>query len=114
MTPRHTEILELLAGGRPRSVAQELTHPVSGGADDDPARPDRVGGVGPRCAHARRRVAGASRAGSNSGFARGEAHQAEKRGIARAAAALVRPGMAISLDTGTTTLEIARAVPEFA
>ncbi len=36
--------------------------------------------------------------------------RAEKRAIARAIAALVKPGMAISLDTGTTTLETARAI----
>lgn len=35
---------------------------------------------------------------------------AEKRAIAREAAALVHPGMAITLDTGTTTLEVARAI----
>tara|TARA_R110001592_G_scaffold39449_5_gene129845 strand:- start:527 stop:1213 length:687 start_codon:yes stop_codon:yes gene_type:complete len=34
----------------------------------------------------------------------------EKRGIARAAAALVEPGMRIVIDTGTTTLEVARAL----
>lgn len=35
---------------------------------------------------------------------------AEKAVVARAVAALVRPGMAISLDTGTTTLAVARAL----
>jgi len=34
----------------------------------------------------------------------------EKRAIAREAAALVHPGMAVTLDTGTTTLEVARAI----
>ena len=34
----------------------------------------------------------------------------EKQAIARAAARLVRPGMTLSLDTGTTTLEVARAI----
>ncbi|HOJ60713.1 MAG TPA: DeoR/GlpR family DNA-binding transcription regulator [bacterium] len=34
----------------------------------------------------------------------------EKQAIAREAAALVRPGMALTLDTGTTTLEVARAI----
>ncbi|MEW6358016.1 MAG: DeoR/GlpR family DNA-binding transcription regulator [Planctomycetota bacterium] len=34
----------------------------------------------------------------------------EKRAIARAVAEMIRPGMAISLDTGTTTLEVARAI----
>lgn len=34
----------------------------------------------------------------------------EKRAIARAAAALVVPGMRIVIDTGTTTLEVARAL----
>jgi DeoR/GlpR family transcriptional regulator of sugar metabolism len=38
------------------------------------------------------------------------AHAAAKRAIARAAAGIVRPGMVISLDTGTTTLEVARAI----
>lgn len=33
-----------------------------------------------------------------------------KRAIARAAAARIHPGMTISLDTGTTTLEVARAL----
>lgn len=35
---------------------------------------------------------------------------AEKNAIARQAASLVRPGMAVTLDTGTTTLEVARAL----
>jgi DeoR/GlpR family transcriptional regulator of sugar metabolism len=35
---------------------------------------------------------------------------AEKRAIARAAAELVKPGMTVILDTGTTTLEVARAL----
>ncbi len=34
----------------------------------------------------------------------------EKRAIAKAAAALVAPGMRIVIDTGTTTLEVARAL----
>ncbi len=38
----------------------------------------------------------------------GECHAAEKSAIAREAAALVEPGMAICLDTGTTTLELSR------
>jgi DeoR/GlpR family transcriptional regulator of sugar metabolism len=35
---------------------------------------------------------------------------AEKSAIARAAATLVQPGMSVVLDTGTTTLEVARAI----
>ena len=35
---------------------------------------------------------------------------AEKQAIAAEAAALLRPGMTITLDTGTTTLEVARAI----
>lgn len=35
---------------------------------------------------------------------------AEKQAIAREAASLVHPGMAIVLDTGTTTLEVAKAI----
>jgi DeoR/GlpR family transcriptional regulator of sugar metabolism len=35
-------------------------------------------------------------------------HPAEKRVIARAAAELIEPGMTVILDTGTTTLEVAR------
>ncbi len=38
------------------------------------------------------------------------AHAEAKRAIARAAAGIVRPGMVLSLDTGTTTLEVARAI----
>jgi DeoR/GlpR family transcriptional regulator of sugar metabolism len=34
---------------------------------------------------------------------------AEKAAIAKAVAAMVRPGMTVTLDTGTTTLEVARA-----
>ncbi|HEY3417446.1 MAG TPA: hypothetical protein VGM23_11235, partial [Armatimonadota bacterium] len=34
----------------------------------------------------------------------------EKQAIARAAATLIRPGMAITIDTGTTPLEVARAI----
>ncbi|MDD4888940.1 MAG: DeoR/GlpR family DNA-binding transcription regulator [Phycisphaerae bacterium] len=37
-----------------------------------------------------------------------QAHEAEKAAIARQAAALVQPGMSISLDTGSTTLAVAR------
>ncbi|NQU41961.1 DeoR/GlpR transcriptional regulator [bacterium] len=37
-------------------------------------------------------------------------HRAEKEAIGRAAAAHIQPGMAVSLDTGTTTLEVARAI----
>lgn len=40
----------------------------------------------------------------------GRKHQREKEAIAREAAQLVQPGMTIVLDTGTTTLEVARAV----
>ncbi|MEI6082716.1 MAG: DeoR/GlpR family DNA-binding transcription regulator [Verrucomicrobiota bacterium] len=44
-------------------------------------------------------------------FREKQEHQlAEKAAIARAAARLVQPGMTIVLDTGTTTLEVARAV----
>jgi len=41
---------------------------------------------------------------------RGEAMASAKRAIAAAVAALVRPGMTVSLDTGTTVLEVARAL----
>ena len=37
---------------------------------------------------------------------------AEKQAIARAAAALISPGMTLLLDTGTTTLEVARAIAD--
>ncbi|MDD5707100.1 MAG: DeoR/GlpR family DNA-binding transcription regulator [Kiritimatiellae bacterium] len=37
-------------------------------------------------------------------------HRERKQAIARVAAARIAPGMRISLDTGTTTLELARAV----
>ncbi len=37
-------------------------------------------------------------------------HAAQKKAIARAVASLIAPGMRITLDTGTTTLEVARAV----
>ena len=40
----------------------------------------------------------------------GRRHAAEKRAIAGAVAAEIRPGMTVSLDTGTTTLEVARAM----
>lgn len=43
---------------------------------------------------------------------RGDREADRKRAIAREAARLVRPGMAVSLDTGTTTLELARALPD--
>lgn len=39
---------------------------------------------------------------------RRQTHMAEKQAIARAAARLVEPGMTVILDTGTTTLELAR------
>jgi DeoR family transcriptional regulator of aga operon len=41
---------------------------------------------------------------------RGRARQAEKQAIAREAARLIEPGMTLVLDTGTTTLEVARAL----
>ncbi len=41
---------------------------------------------------------------------RAQEHTAEKQAIARHVAALVRPGMTVVLDTGTTTLEVARAI----
>lgn len=41
---------------------------------------------------------------------RRQSRLAEKAAIARAAAALVQPGMTVILDTGTTTLEVARAL----
>ncbi len=41
---------------------------------------------------------------------RGRVRQAEKQAIAREAAKLVEPGMTLVLDTGTTTLEVARAL----
>ncbi|HUS47288.1 MAG TPA: DeoR/GlpR family DNA-binding transcription regulator [Phycisphaerae bacterium] len=41
---------------------------------------------------------------------RQQTHPAEKAAIARAAAAMVEPGMAVCLDTGTTTLEVARRI----
>ena len=41
---------------------------------------------------------------------RQQSRMAEKRAIARAAAQLVEPGMTVILDTGTTTLELARAL----
>jgi len=43
---------------------------------------------------------------------RGRSQAAEKRAIAATTAGLVRPGMTVTLDTGTTTLEVARAVAE--
>jgi DeoR/GlpR family transcriptional regulator of sugar metabolism len=39
-------------------------------------------------------------------------HLAEKRAIGRAAAELIRPGDTVFLDSGTTVLEVARAIPE--
>jgi len=42
--------------------------------------------------------------------ARGLRQLAQKRAIARAVAARLRPGMAVSLDTGTTMIEVARAL----
>jgi DeoR family glycerol-3-phosphate regulon repressor len=41
---------------------------------------------------------------------KGQKREAEKRAIGRAIAAEIQPGMTVSLDTGTTTLEIARAI----
>jgi DeoR/GlpR family transcriptional regulator of sugar metabolism len=41
---------------------------------------------------------------------RRQSRMAEKQAIARAAAKLVQPGMTVILDTGTTTLELARAL----
>lgn len=41
---------------------------------------------------------------------RSRARAAQKRSIAREAAKLISPGMSVSIDTGTTTLEVAKAV----
>jgi DeoR/GlpR family transcriptional regulator of sugar metabolism len=41
---------------------------------------------------------------------KGKEYAAEKRAIALAVASLVQPGMSISLDSGTTTLEVAKAI----
>ncbi|MBI2435160.1 MAG: DeoR/GlpR transcriptional regulator [Candidatus Hydrogenedentes bacterium] len=41
---------------------------------------------------------------------RSRAHLEEKQAIAREAATLVEPGMTVVLDTGTTTLEVSRAI----
>lgn len=41
---------------------------------------------------------------------REERNAAQKRGIGRVIGAMIAPGMAVSLDTGTTTLEVARAI----
>jgi DeoR family transcriptional regulator, fructose operon transcriptional repressor len=41
---------------------------------------------------------------------RAQEHLAQKRAIARHVAAAVRPGMTLVLDTGTTVLEVARAI----
>lgn len=41
---------------------------------------------------------------------KGEEHGAEKRAIAEAIAKLVRPGMTLTLDTGTTCLEVAKSI----
>lgn len=41
---------------------------------------------------------------------RADARKAEKMAIAGEVASMIKPGMAISLDTGTTTLEVARAI----
>jgi DeoR/GlpR family transcriptional regulator of sugar metabolism len=48
-------------------------------------------------------------------FARGgDEHLLEKSAIGREAARMVKPGMRIVLDTGTTTLEVARAIADIA
>ncbi len=45
---------------------------------------------------------------------KGQKNEAEKRAIGRAAAAEIRPGMTVALDTGTTVLEVARAIVNIA
>lgn len=39
-------------------------------------------------------------------------HAAQKRAIGRKVATLIQPGMTVCLDTGTTTLEVARAIAD--
>ncbi|MBI3118563.1 MAG: DeoR/GlpR transcriptional regulator, partial [Candidatus Hydrogenedentes bacterium] len=41
---------------------------------------------------------------------RSERHAAEKAAIARQVAAMIKPGSSVALDTGTTTLEVAKAI----
>lgn len=41
---------------------------------------------------------------------RAQDHQAQKQALARRVAEVVQPGMTVVLDTGTTTLEVARAI----
>ncbi len=51
------------------------------------------------------------RSSAEPGFAaKAELQTAQKRAIARAAAALVRPGASVALSAGTTTVELARAL----
>lgn len=41
---------------------------------------------------------------------KGKKNEAQKRAIGQAVAAEIKPGMVVALDTGTTTLEVARAI----
>jgi len=109
MHPRHREILETLQAGRPVTVSRLATHfgvtPATIRRDFDElelaGRLERTHGGAVLSKPGRiefqlRR--------------REEVMAAAKQAIARATAKLIRPGMTLTLDTGTTTLEVARAL----
>jgi DeoR/GlpR family transcriptional regulator of sugar metabolism len=109
MIPRHSAILELLGQGKEVSVAAFARRfrvtPVTIRRDLDALREQGLverthGGA---VLQGRGRVEFAFRR-------REETMAAAKRAIGAAAAELVRPGMSVSIDTGTTTLEVARAL----
>jgi DeoR/GlpR family transcriptional regulator of sugar metabolism len=109
MQPRHQAILDLLTTDAAVSVQQLATRlqvtPATIRRDFDAlqaaGRLERTHGGAvlsrPGCIEFRMR-------------SREQLMAAEKRAIAAAAARLVRPGMTLALDTGTTTLEVARAI----
>ena len=106
--PRHAEILDVLASGGDASV-QDLADRFGVSLMTirrDLAMLENEGELTRTHGGAVRSKAGVVEFAFEE---RAKEHAHEKQAIGEAVAAMIRPGMAVSLDTGTTTLEVARA-----
>lgn len=107
LSPRHEEIRALLAGRREVSVAEMARHfkvtPMTIRRDLDAM--SRAGVINRTHGGA---LLAAPAVAAFEFLDRRSSRPSEKQAVARAAAALVRPGMTLLLDTGTTTLELAK------
>lgn len=109
MTTRHQKILDLLRQ-RGEATVSELAE-VFGVAPMTIRRDLELLARQQQVTRTHGGAMAASRAVAEFAFLeRARERLAEKAAIARAAAALIEPGMTLVLDTGTTTLEVARAL----